>query len=54
MAKVIQTILNLKDNMSGGLVKAAKNTKGVSKEMVSAITIADWVEENIDPEFQQL
>ena len=36
MAKVIQTILNLKDNMSGGLVKAAKNTKGVSKEMVSA------------------
>lgn len=34
--KVINTILNLKDNMSGGLVKAAKNTKGVSKEMVSA------------------
>lgn len=36
MAKVIHTILELKDNMSGGLVKAAKNTKGVSKEMVSA------------------
>ena len=36
MAKVIHTILSLKDNMSGGLVKAAKNTKGVSKEMVSA------------------
>ena len=34
--KVINTILNLRDNLSGGLVKAAKNTKGVSKEMVSA------------------
>lgn len=34
--KVINTILNLKDNLSSGLVKAAKNTKGVSKEMVSA------------------
>lgn len=34
--KVISAILNLKDNMSGGLVKAAKNTKNVSKEMVSA------------------
>ena len=36
MSKVISTILNLKDNMSGGLIKAARNTKGVSKEMVSA------------------
>ena len=36
MSKVIHTILSLKDNMSGGLVKAAKKTKGVSKEMVSA------------------
>lgn len=35
-AKVVSTILNLKDNMSGGLVRAARNTKGVSKEMVSA------------------
>ena len=35
-SKVINTILNLRDNMSGGLVKAAKNTKGVSKEMISA------------------
>lgn len=34
--KVINTVLNLRDNMSGGLVKAAKNTKGVSKEMVKA------------------
>ena len=34
--KVINTILNLRDNMSGGLIKAARNTKGVSKEMVSA------------------
>lgn len=34
--KVINTILNLKDNMSGGLIKAAKNTKGVTKEMTSA------------------
>lgn len=34
--KVINTILNLRDNMSGGLVKAARNTKGVSREMVSA------------------
>lgn len=36
MAKVIHTILSLTDNMSGGLVKAAKNTQGVSKEMASA------------------
>lgn len=34
--RVINTILNLRDNMSGGLVKAARNTKGVSREMVSA------------------
>lgn len=34
--KVINTILNLRDNMSGGLIKAARNTQGVSKEMVSA------------------
>ena len=34
--KVINTVLNLRDNMSGGLIKAAKNTKGVTKEMVSA------------------
>ena len=35
-AKVITTILRLKDQMSGGLVNAARNTKGVSKEMVTA------------------
>lgn len=34
--KVINTILNLRDNMSGGLIKAARNTKGVSREMKSA------------------
>lgn len=34
--KVINTVLNLRDNLSGGLIKAAKNTKGVTKEMVSA------------------
>lgn len=34
--KVINTILNLRDNMSGGLIKAARNTKGVSREMQSA------------------
>ena len=34
--KVINTVLTLRDNMSGGLVKAAKNTKGISKEMVKA------------------
>ena len=34
--KVINTILNLRDNMSGGLIKAARNTQGVSKEMVNA------------------
>ncbi len=34
--KVINTILNLRDNMSGGLIKAARNTQGVSREMVSA------------------
>lgn len=34
--KVIHTILNLRDNMSGGLVKAAKKVKGVNKEMLAA------------------
>lgn len=34
--KVINTILNLRDNMSGGLIRAARNTQGVSREMVSA------------------
>ena len=34
--KVINTILNLRDNMSGGLIKAARNTQGVSREMRSA------------------
>lgn len=34
--RVINTILNLRDNMSGGLIKAARNTQGVSREMVSA------------------
>ena len=36
MAKVIHTILNLKDNMSKGLLDAAKKTKGVSDEMKDA------------------
>ena len=34
--KVINTILRLKDEMSGGLVKAAKNTQGVTREMQTA------------------
>ena len=34
--KVIHTILNLRDNMSGGLVKAAKKVKGVNREMLAA------------------
>lgn len=34
--RVINTILNLRDNMSGGLLRAARNTKGVSREMRSA------------------
>ena len=34
--KVIHTILNLRDNMSGGMVKAAKNVKGVNREMLAA------------------
>lgn len=34
--RVINTILNLRDNMSGGLIRAARNTKGVSREMRSA------------------
>lgn len=34
--KVINTVLTLRDNMSGGLLRAAKNTKTVSKEMQSA------------------
>lgn len=35
-AKVINTVLKLRDEMSGGLIKAAKNTEGVSKEMLKA------------------
>lgn len=35
-SKVINTVLQLKDQMSGGLLKAAKNTKGVTKEMQTA------------------
>lgn len=38
--KVINTVLQLKDNMSGGLIKAAKNAKkagaDISDEMVEA------------------
>lgn len=36
MAKVIQTILNLRDNMSKGLLAAARNTQGVTREMRTA------------------
>lgn len=36
MAKVINTILNLRDNMSKGLLSAARNTEGVSREMRTA------------------
>lgn len=36
MSKTINTILNLKDNMSKGLYRVAKNTEGVTKEMASA------------------
>lgn len=34
--RVINTILILRDNMSGGLIRAARNTQGVSREMRSA------------------
>ena len=34
--RVINTILNLRDNMSGGLIRAARNTEGVTREMESA------------------
>lgn len=34
--RVINTILSLRDNMSGGLIRAARNTQGVSREMQSA------------------
>ncbi len=34
--RVINTILNLRDNMSGGLIRAARNTAGVTREMESA------------------
>ena len=36
MAKVISTILSLRDNMSGGLLRAARNTQAVSREMRTA------------------
>ena len=34
--RVINTILNLRDNMSGGLIRVARNTEGVTREMESA------------------
>ena len=34
--RVINTILNLRDNMSGGLIQVARNTEGVTREMESA------------------
>ena len=34
--RVINTILNLRDNMSGGLIRVARNTAGVTREMESA------------------
>ena len=34
--RVINTILNLRNNMSGGLIRAARNTAGVTREMESA------------------
>ena len=34
--RVINTILNLRDNMAGGLIRAARNTAGVTREMESA------------------
>lgn len=36
MAKVIQTILNMRDNMSRGLIAAARNTQGVTRDMQRA------------------
>lgn len=36
MAKVIQAILNLQDKMSKGLLAAARNTQGVTREMRTA------------------
>lgn len=34
--RVINTILNLRGNMSGGLIRVARNTEGVTREMESA------------------
>ncbi len=34
--RVINTILNLRDNMSGGLLRAVRNTQGVTREMRTA------------------
>lgn len=36
MAKVISTILSLRDNMSSGLLRVARNTQGVTREMRNA------------------
>lgn len=35
-SKAINTILSLRDNMSGGLLRAARNTRSVTDEMRSA------------------
>lgn len=40
--RVINTILNLRDNMSGGLIRAARNTQGVSREMQKRHPAAWW------------
>ena len=34
--RVINTILNLRNNMSGALIRAARDTRGVTDEMRSA------------------
>ena len=44
--KVIHTILNLRDNMSGGLVKAAKQVKGVNREMLAATRTVERFQRN--------
>lgn len=52
--KVINTILNLKDNMSKGLVKVSTNTKGMSKELQKASRQASLMASNFGKSVEKM
>ena len=53
-SRVISTILNLKDNMSGPLLKVSKGTKNISKELKSASRTVTAFSKNAKRQFESL